>query len=458
MANRFRRDVTHGIVVMPAAIALWILWVPAQQPPAETPTDMAVVADAPTGWLAGLAVVASTEGPVQRSSATWTIQEIGGSPGPFADTCGETAPSDDPPLADWPIFPEGEFPIELPDASFLGAPNIGPNPYEEGVHWGRLPEGRVWGSSLGIDVAPDGTIWVTERCGSPAFADGGTPCLDNPVDPVLQFDREGRLLSSFGAGMLVRPHKLEVDHEGFIWVTDFTRSGESRGLGHTVHKFTPEGELLMTLGTPGETGDGGPDYLEHPNDVAVAPNGDIYVADGHGTGAGVRGNARVVKFDRDGNFITAWGQKGMKPGEFDMPHAIDLDSRGWVYVADRINNRVQVFEPDGTLAHVWYQFGRPSALYIDQDDVLYVSDTESRDGRSNTGRPRISGTGYGFNPATRRGIRIGSARTGEVEYFAPSPCPYPYPGVSGAEGLAVDEDGNIYGAEWLGTVRKYVRR
>jgi len=272
-------------------------------------------------------------------------------------------------------------------------------------------------------------------------------------DPAIRPGR--RLLSSFGAGLLLNPHKLDVDHEGFIWVTDSPSMGERHGLGRTVHKFTPEGELLMTLGTPGEAGDG-PDYFEEPNDVAVAPNGDIYVADGHGTGAGVQGNARVVKFDRDGNFITAWGKKGMKPGEFDMPHALDLDSRGWVYVADRINNRVQVFEPDGTLAHVWYQFGRPSTIYIDQNDMLYVSDSESRDGRSNIGRPPINGSGYGFNPATRRGIRIGSALTGEVQSFLPSHCSYPYPGVSGAEGLAVDEDGNIYGAEWLGTVRKYI--
>jgi streptogramin lyase len=141
-----------------------------------------------------------------------------------------------------------------------------------------------------------------------------------------------------------------------------------------------------------------------------------------------------------------------------MPHDLAIDSRGRVFVADRQNNRVQMFEPDGKFVAVWYQFGRPSAIYIDANDVLYSADSESRDGRTNTGRTFLPASGYGFNPGARRGIRIGSARDGAVRAFVPDPCPYPYPDVSSmTEGIAVDRQGNIYGSEYLGTIRKYSR-
>jgi streptogramin lyase len=398
------------------------------------------------GLLAGQGENAAAQAGSSALANTLLSSQIRpGSPGPYADTCGN-------PEDATPTYPPGQYPVQLPDASMLGARNDLPNPYRAGVHWGDLPDGRIWGSVVGIDIGPDGTIWAVERCGS--FGFGGTPCLDNLVDPVVHFDPDGRFLSSFGAGMLVTPHKIEVDDAGNVWVTDV---GRAQGKGQTVLKFSSTGELLMTPGTPGVAGSE-PGQFEQPSDVTIAPNGNIYVTDGHRGGGAAVGNARIQKFDRSGRFLTMWGRKGMGPSEFDMPHAIDLDSQGRVFVADRQNNRVQVFDADGNFEAVWYQFGRPSALYIDENDVLYVADSESRDGRTNIGRGGVPSSGYGFNPGSHRGIRIGSARTGEVQYFVPDPCPYPYPDVSSmTEGMTVDAQGNIYGSEYLGTVRKYAR-
>lgn len=393
--------------------------------------------------------VPTAEANEARALLTSQVQE--GAPGPYADTCGE--PEGGQVQDGTPVFPPGQYPVRLPAVSMLGARNDLPNPYEAGVHWGKLPDGRVWGSAVGIDIGPDGTIWAVERCGQ--FGFGGRPCLDHPVDPVVHFDQSGNFLSSFGAGMIVTPHKIEVDDEGNVWVTDV---GTAPGRGQQVLEFSPSGELLMALGTAGEAG-AGADHFEQPSDVTIGPNGDIYVTDGHRGGGAAVGNARIVQFDRNGVFVRAWGRKGMGPGEFDMPHAIDTDSQGRVFVADRQNDRVQVFDADGNFEAVWYQFGRPSALYIDANDVLYVADSESRDGRTNTGRSALPSTGYGYDPGARRGIRIGSARDGSVQYFVPDPCPYPYPGVSSmTEGITVDSEGNIYGSEYLGTVRKYRRR
>lgn len=163
------------------------------------------------------------------------------------------------------------------------------------------------------------TFWLAERCG--VWGTGGQPCLDNPVDPIVQFDASGRFLRSFGRRTVVSPHKLDVDHEGNIWVTDM---GMATGIGHQVLKFNPQGEIVLRLGTAGIAG-AGPNQFQQPTDVAVARNGDIYVADGHGTAAAT-GNARIVKFNRNGTLIKAWGTKGMGPGQFELPHELDIDS------------------------------------------------------------------------------------------------------------------------------------
>ena len=328
-----------------------------------------------------------------------------------------------------------------PRVSPLGARNDLPNPYRPGVSWGQLPGGRKWGSTAGIAVAADGNIWAIDRCG--VSGSGGTTCADSPLDPILKFDPSGRFLKSFGRGLFVSPHKITVDRDGYLWVAD---SGVTAGRGQQVFKFDHDGRLLLTLGKAGVSGPG-PETFDQPTEVAVARNGEIYVADGHGLEP--TSHARIVKFDRDGKFIRTWGRKGTGDGEFDLPHTLAIDSQGRLFVGDRDNNRIQIFDPDGRFIAQWRQFGRPSGIYIDRNDTLYVADSESHDGAPD----------YGYNPGCQRGIRIGSARDGVVRYFVPDPGPYPPTTDStSAEGVAVDGAGNIYGAEFTMGVKKYLRK
>jgi hypothetical protein len=408
----------------------------------------------PLGEFAGLAIVAI--GVLAISGERLNAQPNNGSPGPLADTCGG------PPAAanaagggagsgrGAPVFPPGQYPVRLPSASLLGAHNDLPNPYRPGVSWGRLPEGRKWGSTASVTTAPDGTIWVADRCGNSGA--GGTTCggASANVNPVFQFDTSGKLLKTFGAGMFVSPHKLAVDRDGYLWLAD---NG-----GHQVFKLAQDGKVLLILGKKGIAGSGLGEF-DAPTDVAIAPNGDIFVSDGHSGGGTGTGNARIMKFDKDGKFLLTWGKKGMGPGEFDVIHTLAFDSRGRLFVGDRQNNRIQIFDQNGAFIAQWFQFGRPSGLYIDKDDVIYVADSESRDGRTNIGQLTLPQTGYGYNLGAQRGIRIGSAVDGSVRYFIPDACPYPYPsGSSMAEGVTADFEGNVYGADFLGDVRKFVRK
>ena len=304
---------------------------------------------------------------------------------------------------------------------------------------------------MGLYPGPDGTVWAFDNCG----VVGPGECIGSLLDPILQFDTSGRFLKSFGSGMFASPHKMTVDADGNVWVTD---NASGPGLGQQVLKFSPDGELLMTLGKAGVSGSG-LDEFDQPTDVAIASNGDIFIADGTPGEAAETGNARIMKFDTDGNFLKTWGRKGMGPGEFDTIHTIALDSRRRLFVGDRQNNRVQIFDAQGNFIDQWFQFGQPSGIFIDDNDVIYVADSASRDGRSNTGRPSIPPTGYGFNPGARRGIRIGNARDGSVTAFIPDPYPYPYAGVpTMADGIMADAAGNVYGGDFLGTVRKFVKR
>jgi len=313
---------------------------------------------------------------------------------------------------------------------------MAPNPYGAIDGWGDLPDGREWGATSGVFPTPDGQmIWVAERCGQ-------NGCLGrDDVDPILLFDLEGNLIRSFGAGTMLWPHGIFVDDEGNVWVTDAVGyQYEPDHRGHTVLKFSPEGELLMTLGTPGEAGSG-PNHFNKPSDVLVAPNGDIFVADGHDAG----GNSRIVKLAPDGTFLLEWGSEGGEDGEFRDPHALAMDSRGRLFVGDRANSRTQIFDQDGNHLETWTQFGRPSGLFIDDNDVLYAADSESNNAR---------------NPGWLRGIYIGDAATGWVSAFVPDPVlDQDEAGTSGAEGVAVDARGNIYGAE-VGPrqMRKYVKK
>jgi DNA-binding beta-propeller fold protein YncE len=331
----------------------------------------------------------------------------------------------------------------LAAAQTVAPTNSLPNPYRSIENWGQLPEGRVWGSTSAVAIDPDGTsVWVGERCGEtrpPTQINPGAPfaCAESKLDPILKFDTSGKLLKSFGAGVILFPHGLHVDRDGNVWVTD----GLGRnGKGHQVFKFSPDGKLLLTLGKAGQPGSG-PDEFNAPSAVVTAQNGDIFVADGHGGNT----NARIVKFDRDGKFIKTWGHKGSAPGEFDIPHAIAMDSAGRLFVGDRQNNRIQIFDQDGKFIDQWAQFSRPSGIYIDKNDVIYVADSESESVSKN-------------HDGWKRGIRVGSAKDGTVTAFIPDPVEKSNT-TSAAEGVAADAAGNIYGAE-VGPKRvmKYVKK
>jgi len=292
-----------------------------------------------------------------------------------------------------------------------------------------MPEGRTWGAAAGVDVDRQGNIWVAERCGA-------NSCAGSDLAPILEFDPSGKLLKSFGAGMFVFPHGLYVDRDGNIWVTD---GQGSEGKGHQVFKFSPDGKVLMTLGKAGVAGDG-PDTFNKPSAVATAPNGDIFVADGHGGDS----NASIVKFSNDGKFIKAWGKKGTLPGEFDVPHCMAFDAKGRLFVGDRNNNRIQIFDQDGNYFTEWKQFSRPSGIFIDAKGTIYVADSESES---------VSKNHYGW----KRGIRVGKVADGSMLAFIPDPNQNAT-GTSSAEGVAADANGVIYGAE-VGQkdLKKYVK-
>jgi hypothetical protein len=238
--------------------------------------------------------------------------------------------------------------------AFAQAPATLPNPYRGVVeNWAKLPSDRPWGAAPAISIDRQEHIWVFERCGA-------NSCAGRSENPVLEFDAAGKLLTSFGSGMFVFPHGIFVDQQDNVWVAD---ADGKDGKGHIVVKFSPGGKVLMTLGKPGVAGDT-PDTFNRPTGVVVAPNGDIYVSDGHGGDS----NARIVKFSKDGKYLTSWGRKGKGPGEFDTLHGIALDSKGRVFVVDRGNNRIQIFDPNGRFLDQWTQFSNPSGIYIQQSE------------------------------------------------------------------------------------------
>ena len=310
-------------------------------------------------------------------------------------------------------------------------------------NWGQLPAGRKWGTTAGIDVDPiDGNIWAYERCGASTAGAGPVDCDNTPVDPIFKFDRKtGAVLANFGRGVMVTPHGIAVDMQGNVWIADF--AGNRAGTkGHQVHKFSPKGEKLLSLGVAGKAGNADGEFNQ-PNDVVVGPDGSIYVADGHEAQGMITANAiaegikrgatsRISKFSPDGKFIKSWGGIGVRHGEFRTPHALAFDGRGRLWVADRGNHRIEIFDQNGTYLESRYNFGRPSGLFI-KGDMVYVIDSES---------------GPYNHPNWRNGVRIGPVDEDRVTGFIP---PFErndrvYQGAAG-EGVAVDADGNVYAAE-----------
>jgi secreted PhoX family phosphatase len=308
--------------------------------------------------------------------------------------------------------------------------NSAPNPYQTITGWFHVPQGRAWGATAGVFVDSHDHIWVAERCGA-------NSCADSKLDPIFEFDQDGKMLRNFGGGMFVFPHGITVDRAGNVWVTD----GQGKDArGHQVFKFSPEGKVLMTLGKAGVAGNTH-ETFNMPSAVAIAPNGDIFIGDGHGG----MSNNRIVKFSKDGKYIKEWGHKGSGPGEFDIPHALAFDSKGRLFVGDRNNNRIQIFDQNGKYLDQWTQFSRPSGIFIDRHDVIYVADSESMSVSKN-------------HDGWKRGIRVGSARDGSITAFIPDPVEVATT-TSAAEGVAADSKGVIYGAE-VGPkdLKKYVKK
>ena len=295
-----------------------------------------------------------------------------------------------------------------------------PSPYGKPENqWARPPVGEAWGSTAGIERGPRGEIWAIDRCGA-------NNCDGSDRAAIVLLDiKTGKAIKGIGAGLFVFPHGLHVDRAGNIWVTDGGVSKDgSKGL--QVTKLSPDGKVLMTLGTAGQRGND-QTHFQSPSDVITAPNGDIFVSDGHAPIANIVPPdlaMRVMKFSKDGKFIKEWGGKaGAGKDQFNNPHALALDARGRLYVADRSNNRTMIFDQDGTFINEWKQFGRPSGFYI-AGDRLYAIDADSSEANHPGG--------------WKKGVWIGSIREGKAQAFVPDE--------TAGEGVVVAPDGNMYGA------------
>lgn len=305
-------------------------------------------------------------------------------------------------------------------AQTSGPSNDLPQPYRTTRDWGQLPPGiPSWPAVSAVEVAANGTIFVVERCHD-------NSCEGRSEPPILKYDASGRLIKAWGENLFNFPHGAALDPQGNLWVTD-ARGGN--GKGHQVIKFDPDGRELMRLGKAGVSG-GGSDLFDQPTDVVIAPSGDIFVTDSHRGGK----NNRIVHFTKEGRFVKEWGTKGSGRGQISEPHTIAMDSRGRLFVGDRENNRIQIFDQNGTWLDEWRQFGRPSGIYITKDDRIYVADSESG---PDTGAHEL--------PGIKKGIRIGSAKDGRVTAFIED-MESTRGDHSGAEGLGVDAQGNVYGA------------
>ena len=287
--------------------------------------------------------------------------------------------------------------------------------------WPQRPDDLPWGEMPGIAVDPQDNVYVFTRA----------------EPPVQVYDRQGRFLRAWGKGLVGSAHHLRIDHEGFVWTTDVD--------WHIVRKFSPEGQLLLTLGTPQVPGRDGK-HFDMPTDVAIASTGDIFVADGYG-------NARIVRFDSKGNYLGEWGQLGSQPGQFSIPHALVRDSQDRLYVADRNNARIQVFDTQGRLLDVWADLVVPWGLYMTKDDQLWVCGSSPM-----TWRPEDQA--LGVPPKDQLFFRFDTQGRLRQLWAVPK-------GIDGLERpgelnwvhcLALDSQGNLYAGDIRGKrAQKFVR-
>ena len=349
------------------------------------------------------------------------------------------------PVVVWMALQGGQVQAQKVQAQEVQPVNSGANPYRVIRNWGMEPEGRPWGAANGVAIDRDGTsVWVADRCGN------GIGCVGSTVDPIQKFDQSGKRLTSFGGGMFVWPHGLHVDRDGNIWLADSRRPTaeelkefpQEKNKGSVVVKFSPKGKVLMTLGKSGVAGNP-PEALTDPTNIITAPNGDIYVAEGHTAPEAPEAVGRISVFDKSGKFLRSFGKLGTGPGEFRIPHAMVFDSKGRLIVADRVNHRIQILDTNGKFIAEYREFSRVSGLAIDKNDTIYASDSES------TAKT---------HPGWQKGIRIGNLKDGKVTIFIPGHKTETPDGAMG-EGIALDAAGNLYTAE--ATVRgvtKYVKK
>lgn len=304
--------------------------------------------------------------------------------------------------------------------------NEAPNPYHLVDNWSQPP--RQWGPVNAVTVDVKDNVWAFDRCGEKG-------CADTNLAPIFELAPDGKTVKNFGAGEFVSAHGIYVDRDGDIWAADFQAKD---GKGMQVIKFSPDGKVLLKLGKPGQPGMGN-DEFNQPTGIAQLSNGDMVIIEGHGSKLN---KSRVNIYTRDGKYLTSFASHGTGDGQLTEPHAISVDRRDHIYVADRTGNRINVYDRAGKLLASWKQFGRPSGLFVDKNDMIYVADSQSDEKT---------------NPGCKMGIRIGSVTDGKVKYYIPPP-----PGVNEKtpppEGIAVDSHGNIYvAAVQMRAILKYAK-
>jgi DNA-binding beta-propeller fold protein YncE len=284
--------------------------------------------------------------------------------------------------------------------------------WEVDAKWPQKPRDYVWGHVSGMAVDDRDQVYVFTR---------STP-------PVQVYDKNGKFLRAWGDKTIDTAHHIKIGPDGHVWVADIGY--------HQIQKYTPEGKLLLAIGTKGEAGRD-KTHLNMPTDMAITPDGDIYVADGYG-------NARVVHFDKDGKYVNEWGELGHGPGQFSIPHAIAY-SKGQIYVADRNNVRVQVFDPRGKYLTEWKNLIVPWGFCVDGEDNIWVCGSSPMQWRKTDGAlgcPPKDQLVMKFTPDGRvthvfgipKGLD-GLERPGEVNWV---------------HAIALDSQGNIYLGDIIG--------
>ncbi len=305
-----------------------------------------------------------------------------------------------------------------PDSTAMPLFGSGEFVYQADDRWQQLPDGVPLGEAVGVAVDSHDRVHVFTRSGAA---------------PVMVFDRDGALVHSWGSGQFVRPHGIFIGPDDSVYLTD--------DQDHTVRKFTPDGDLLLTLGTSGEPSDSGVENLDYrtiqraaapfnlPTNLALGPDGSLYISDGYG-------NCRIHKFSADGVLLRSWGAAGDGPGQFQIPHGIGVDTGGQVVVADRENSRLQWFTQDGDWVEEWTDVARPCNVFLDDRDHVFVAELGWRAG---TPDPRPHETG-GRVSVFNRGGDLLSRWGGGDDPYAPGDFAAPHD-------IWLDSHGDIYVGE-----------